>query len=922
MLRRTSFVEMKKLVQFLVLTLSAIYGILPDGHATSHISRSLEHQVWDGNNISTIMGNHGKVVSHHLAGDSGLEWPKGSGIQAIFSDGIWLASGIANGNEEYRTAACEYRSEFLPGMSGSDPESSGNRIYMLSADDGPASTDWIEWPVDQGAPWIDNDGDGIYDPNIDEPDIIGDLFYWYVMNDTSQQQHDVLYKSEPMGVEVRASVFGFDNIYPLENTLFIKWNITNVGDTYLDSVFVGKWSDPDLGDANDDFTGFDTTLGLAYCYNDKDDLRYGLNPPAAGYVMLQTPIIPSPGDTAWVSGNSIYDYVNISVHAFMVFIRGDDFPTYPENAREIYNIMNGYRWNGEPIFNPITNEETHYLFTGDPVTGEGWMDYHMWPSGDRRFLMSAGPFALAPGETQEVVEAIVISQGASDILSVASLKEDVKWVKNTWESNFTKLGAPATIQEHILPHNTETMGPFNLQFLVKPNPGWTSAPSWLFYQVNGVTDSTNMLAVNDTIYEASIPEFSNVTGTTECRYWIKVVANTSTTMIWPSASPPNYNSFQIGPDTTAPVLSGLSNTRPVHYQLPTQQKIHILSIEDDRFGIHPPQLNWQVNGGNVVSVNMVMDSSYSYIGYAGWGSWKKTWCGFISESVGDITDHIFYWVTAQDSSQSQNEGLSVIKQLDFSDRDTIGYWNDAHYIDVDNWDMFNHGNFQSGFTYGGVNWENVIASRLSSNDDTGDTMTYTRSLDLTGFDDVWLTIPMAAYFRDDKNYGVIEFSDDGEIWAPQQTFTGLINPRWIHYDLSDYTSQDHFQFRFRIHCESLFTEWIIDDIVLHSDSTVLNTNPNSIIPNTFRLLQNYPNPFNPTTTIQYELPYRSYVHITIYDLLGRKVTTLVSESQDAGFKSVIWNATNDKGKPVSAGVYLYQIKAGEFVQTRRMVLLK
>ena len=89
------------------------------------------------------------------------------------------------------------------------------------------------------------------------------------------------------------------------------------------------------------------------------------------------------------------------------------------------------------------------------------------------------------------------------------------------------------------------------------------------------------------------------------------------------------------------------------------------------------------------------------------------------------------------------------------------------------------------------------------------------------------------------------------------------------------------------------------------------------IPRQFALLQNYPNPFNPITTIQYELPQRSYVQITIYDLLGRKVTTLVSEIQDAGYKSALWDATN-----VSSGMYFYQIRAGDFVQTRKMMLLR
>jgi len=101
-------------------------------------------------------------------------------------------------------------------------------------------------------------------------------------------------------------------------------------------------------------------------------------------------------------------------------------------------------------------------------------------------------------------------------------------------------------------------------------------------------------------------------------------------------------------------------------------------------------------------------------------------------------------------------------------------------------------------------------------------------------------------------------------------------------------------------------------------------------PQKFWLDQNHPNPFNPTTTIKYELPQRSIVQITIYDLLGGKVTTLVSEKQSAGNKSVIWNATNNRGQLVSAGVYFYQIRvqdpnaigAGDLVQTRKMILIK
>ena len=94
------------------------------------------------------------------------------------------------------------------------------------------------------------------------------------------------------------------------------------------------------------------------------------------------------------------------------------------------------------------------------------------------------------------------------------------------------------------------------------------------------------------------------------------------------------------------------------------------------------------------------------------------------------------------------------------------------------------------------------------------------------------------------------------------------------------------------------------------------------LPITYNLYNAYPNRFNPVTTLQYDLPEDAMVNITIYDMMGRIVKTVVNSSQTAGYKSIKWNATNDRNEPVSAGLYLYTIQAGEFRQTKKMVLLK
>ena len=94
------------------------------------------------------------------------------------------------------------------------------------------------------------------------------------------------------------------------------------------------------------------------------------------------------------------------------------------------------------------------------------------------------------------------------------------------------------------------------------------------------------------------------------------------------------------------------------------------------------------------------------------------------------------------------------------------------------------------------------------------------------------------------------------------------------------------------------------------------------IPTAFALHENYPNPFNPTTTLRFDLPEVSNLTLTIYNMLGQKVRTFNMQSTPAGYHSVKWNATNDYGDPVGAGVYLYQLQTKDFVKTRKMVLLK
>jgi hypothetical protein len=96
----------------------------------------------------------------------------------------------------------------------------------------------------------------------------------------------------------------------------------------------------------------------------------------------------------------------------------------------------------------------------------------------------------------------------------------------------------------------------------------------------------------------------------------------------------------------------------------------------------------------------------------------------------------------------------------------------------------------------------------------------------------------------------------------------------------------------------------------------------SSIPEDFSLGQNYPNPFNPVTRMDYTIPQRSKVVISIYNVLGQEIINLVNHEQEYGYHSVSWNGTDSRGRDVASGVYFTQMSSKGFSQTKKMLLLK
>ena len=98
--------------------------------------------------------------------------------------------------------------------------------------------------------------------------------------------------------------------------------------------------------------------------------------------------------------------------------------------------------------------------------------------------------------------------------------------------------------------------------------------------------------------------------------------------------------------------------------------------------------------------------------------------------------------------------------------------------------------------------------------------------------------------------------------------------------------------------------------------TGVEKNPTSV-PTVYDLSQNYPNPFNPTSTIRYDIPKTGFVNISVYNILGEKISVLVNEMKSPGHYEIIFDA-----KKLSSGIYIYSIRAGDFIQSKKMILMK
>ena len=410
---------------------------------------------FDGNRINMQLANNGTLASSNQEGPA-MYWPSfESGQFVCFYTGIWVVGKV---NGEYRTACTNTNgmSEWRPGtilMDGiaDNPYDFRNRIYKIE-ESNPMSTDWIDWPTDQGAPWTDKNNDGIYDPySGDTPTLYGSQMLWYVANDLSAETHDQVYLTDPLGLECQVLLWGANRKDFLGDVLFSRIKFIHKGEARIDSCYIGFWADVEIGDFFDDLIGTDTTLSMMYGYNDGTDDKFGSNSPVLGIQLLQGARIPFPLDTVYSLDSTYPGSRDTGLYAAQRLDYHGPFGP-PKDAAGCFHLLAGRTASGQVVVNPITDAPSlpvRYA-TGDPKQGTGWIDAIDALSFDRKVLISSGPFTFMPGDTQDVIIAFQVAQAESPTASVSLLKEQAKKIQVLYEKGLKLSAPPLEPQANVL----------------------------------------------------------------------------------------------------------------------------------------------------------------------------------------------------------------------------------------------------------------------------------------------------------------------------------------------------------------------------------------------------------------------------------------------------------------------------------------
>lgn len=452
------------------------------------------------NNINLPMNSKGIIAAVDIQDnpDPSISGPDGKfGKHTfLFSSGFYL-SGFANGTLfANAVASASLTEDYVPGLAGTRGDSRA-QIYVLKSSDPDFGTSWQDWidAVDLGADFYDGDGDGFYtpsdkngnkswDPDEDRPDLLGDETVWTVYWDGIPAAQRNWNNVDPLGIEVRQTVFAYQSAGAIGNLIFVRYRFKYIGlgnsnePNQLDNVYFGVWADPDLGEAgfSDDLVGVDVPRNAGYTYNDGADDSWGPNPPCFMIDYFSGPVDSIAGETYEdVNQNGIFDAgdnpidtafssrgliigmkeypgaKNLPISSFVEYINGDPTLNDPNTREEARNLMLGKTkagadinvcnfayGNGATLANCGTIDP-RFWYSGDPVTATGWLNT---VPADLRQMTNTGPFNLKKGEEKEIVVAYVVGQGDNALNSIEIARDIDDGAQIIFNRNFLAPSPP------------------------------------------------------------------------------------------------------------------------------------------------------------------------------------------------------------------------------------------------------------------------------------------------------------------------------------------------------------------------------------------------------------------------------------------------------------------------------------------------
>ena len=492
---------MKKIIFLISISLIAVIRLY---------SQNTAHNIISINNISARINNNGNLF-RDMTGNSGFKVPKTGNAGTIFNSTLWIGGYDLNDSlhfagERYEQLGHDFWSGPVSNVYDAAYDSKWDKVWKItkfeidefrafcldpnkypdytmpsSISTWPGNGDTTLGQAKMLAPFHDNNGDGIYAPyDCDYPLIKGDQAILFIMNDASHPHTESLGKPFGMDVVVMAYEYACPADSALWNTLFVKYKIINCSDKLYKDLYIGNFTDFDLGYQYDDYIGCDVRRASFYAYNGKNhDGLYGTYPPAQSVTFLKGPYMDIDGIdnpnfdpfhpyycndavNGTNFGNGIIDDERYGMTRFISFNNSSGIQGDPTLTIQYYNYMRGiwkdgtkmvYGGNGHYDKDTLRTE-CNFMYPGKSDTncywGTGgkvphgpvnWTEETAYPDsiqpynypGDRRGLGVSGPFTIEPGNYNEFELAYVFARNFKDTnnrAAISIMQERIDSIRN------------------------------------------------------------------------------------------------------------------------------------------------------------------------------------------------------------------------------------------------------------------------------------------------------------------------------------------------------------------------------------------------------------------------------------------------------------------------------------------------------------